>query len=79
MVYSGYSISGKSWAVRIQPLSVRRDLGVVSAAEVDIVKDGKRFILVVNPADAIKKKWRGRFKNGSTTERNLDRVRGNVR
>lgn len=60
------------------PKSVRRFLGVVPGAEVDIVKDGKRFILVVNPAEGIKRKWRGRFKGGSTTESYLDQVRGSV-
>jgi len=60
------------------PKRVRRDLGVVPGAEVDIVKDGKRFILVVNPAEGIKRKWRGRYKDGSTTEGYLDQVRGSV-
>jgi AbrB family looped-hinge helix DNA binding protein len=60
------------------PKRVRRDLGVVPGAEVDIVQDGKRFILVVNPAEGIKRKWRGRYKDGSTTEGYLDQVRGSV-
>ena len=60
------------------PKRVRRHLGVVPGAEVDIVQDGKRFVLVVNPADGIKKKWRGRYKDGSTTEGYLDQVRGSV-
>jgi AbrB family looped-hinge helix DNA binding protein len=60
------------------PKRVRRHLGVVPGAEVDIVQDGKRFVLVVNPVDGIKKKWRGKFKNGSTTESYLDQVRGTV-
>jgi len=33
---------------------------------------------VVNPADGIKRKWRGRFKDGSTTEAYLDEVRGPI-
>jgi AbrB family looped-hinge helix DNA binding protein len=60
------------------PKEVRRQLGIVPGAEVDIVKEGKRFVLVVNPADGIKKKWRGRFKNGSTTEAYLEQVRGSI-
>jgi AbrB family looped-hinge helix DNA binding protein len=60
------------------PKRVRRDLGVVPGADVDIVKDGKRFILVVNPAEGIRRKWRGRYKDGSTTESYLDQVRGSV-
>lgn len=46
--------------------------------DVDIVKEGKRFLLVVNPADGIKKKWRGRFRDGSTTADYLDQVRGPI-
>jgi len=60
------------------PEGVRRELGIVPGAEVEIVKDGKRFVLVVNPADGIKKKWRGRFRNGSTTEAYLEQVRGPI-
>jgi AbrB family looped-hinge helix DNA binding protein len=61
------------------PKGVRRELGIVPGAEVEIVKDGKRFVLVVNPADGIKKKWRGRFRNGSTTEDYLEQVRGPIK
>jgi AbrB family looped-hinge helix DNA binding protein len=60
------------------PKGVRRDLGIVPGAEVEIVKDGKRFILVVDPAEGIKKKWRGRFKDGSTTAAYLEHVRGAI-
>jgi AbrB family looped-hinge helix DNA binding protein len=61
------------------PKRVRRDLGIVPGAEVDIVKDGKRFVLVVDPAEGIKRKWRGRFRDGSTTSAYLDEVRGAIR
>ncbi len=60
------------------PKRVRRDLGIVPGAEVDIVKDGKRFVLVVDPAEGIKKKWRGRFRDGSSTAAYMDQVRGVV-
>jgi len=58
------------------PKGVRKELGIVPGTDVDIVKEGKRFLLVVNPADGIKRKWRGRFKDGSTTGAYLDEVRG---
>ena len=61
------------------PKKVRRSLGIVPGAEVDIVKEGKRFVLVVDPAEGIKKKWRGRFRDGSTTAAYLDEVRGAIR
>ena len=38
----------------------------------------ERFLLVVNPADGIKKKWRGRFMGGSSTADYLDQVRGPI-
>jgi AbrB family looped-hinge helix DNA binding protein len=60
------------------PKRVRRDLGIVPGAEVDIVKEGKRFVLVVDPAEGIKKKWRGRFKGGTTTAAYMDQVRGAI-
>ena len=60
------------------PKGVRKELGIAPGADVDIIKEGKRYLLVVNPADGIKRKWRGRFKDGSTTEAYLDEVRGPV-
>jgi AbrB family looped-hinge helix DNA binding protein len=60
------------------PKGVRKELGIVPGTDVDIVKEGKRFLLVVNPADGIKRKWRGRFKDGATTDAYLDEVRGPV-
>jgi AbrB family looped-hinge helix DNA binding protein len=60
------------------PKRVRRELGIVPGAEVDIVKSGKRFVLVVNPIDSIKNKWRGRFSDGSSTSEYLDQVRGPI-
>jgi AbrB family looped-hinge helix DNA binding protein len=60
------------------PKGVRKELGIVPGTDVDIVKEGKRFLLVVNPADGIKRKWQGRFKDGSTTEAYLDEVRGPI-
>jgi AbrB family looped-hinge helix DNA binding protein len=60
------------------PKAVRQELGIVPGSEVDIVKQGKRFLLVVNPSDGLKKKWRGRFRGGSTTDDYLNAVRGPV-
>jgi antitoxin PrlF len=81
-----YTIQGKSKIMSkvtdkyqiTLPKGVRRELGIVPGTDVDIVKEGKRFLLVVNPADGIKKKWRGRFKDGSTTADYLDQVRGPI-
>lgn len=60
------------------PLSVRKELGIVPGTEVDIKRKGREYYLVVNPIDTIKKKWRGRFKGGSTTMEYMDEVRGKI-
>jgi bifunctional DNA-binding transcriptional regulator/antitoxin component of YhaV-PrlF toxin-antitoxin module len=44
------------------PVKVLKELGIVPWTDVDIVKEGKRYLLVVSPADGLKKKWRGKFR-----------------
>lgn len=58
------------------PVEVRQELGIVPGTEVDIVKEGEKYILVVDPIAEIKKKWRGRFKDGSKTMEYIDEIRG---
>lgn len=58
------------------PLKVRKDLGIVPGSEVDIARKGDKYVLVVNPVDELKKRWRGRFKDGKTTDEYMDEVRG---
>ena len=60
------------------PARIRKELRLVPGTEVDIVKEGEKYVLKVNPVNGIKKKWRGKFKNGTTTMQYLDRVRGQV-
>jgi AbrB family looped-hinge helix DNA binding protein len=60
------------------PASIRKELRLVPGTEVDIVKEGDKYVLKVNPINGIKKKWRGKFKNGTTTLQYLDDVRGPV-
>jgi AbrB family looped-hinge helix DNA binding protein len=60
------------------PVKIRKELGIVPGGEVDITKEGDKYTLVVNPINEIKKKWRGRFKNGTTTDDYMDEVRGKV-
>ena len=60
------------------PPKVREKLGIVPGAEVDIAKEGNKYILVVDPIAAIKKRWRGKCKNGITTMEYLDEVRGRI-
>ena len=60
------------------PVKVRKELGIVPGAEVDIVKKGTKYVLVVDPIVAIREKWRGKFKDGSTTMDYLEMVRGPI-
>jgi len=60
------------------PVKIRKELGIVPGTEVDIAREGDKYVLIVNPINEIKKKWRGRFKDGTTTNDYMDAVRGKV-
>ncbi len=61
------------------PLKVRKELGIVPGSEVDITREGDKYVLVVNPVEELKKKWCGRFKDGKTTDEYMDEIRGTVK
>lgn len=58
------------------PQNVRKELGIVPGTEVDIVKQGEKYILIADPIRAIRNKWRGIFKDGTRTMDYIDEVRG---
>ena len=58
------------------PPAVRNKLGIVPGSEVEIVKKGNEFVLIVNPIDLLKKAWRGKFKGTETTDEYMNVVRG---
>jgi AbrB family looped-hinge helix DNA binding protein len=60
------------------PLNIRKELGILPGTEVDIAKEGERYILVVDPIETVKRKWRGRFRDGQATMGYLDEIRGIV-
>ena len=60
------------------PPKVRKELGIVPGTEVEITKKGDSYVLLVNPVDGIKKRWRGKFKNGATTDYYINEIRGRV-
>lgn len=60
------------------PAKVRKGLGIVPGAEVDIAKENDKYVLIVDPIGTLKKKWRGKFKGMSTTMAYMDEVRGKV-
>ena len=60
------------------PPEVRKELGIVPGMLVDIRKEGDKYILHVNSLDALKRKWRGRFRDGLTSDEYLETVRGKI-
>lgn len=60
------------------PVKIRKELNIFPGSEVDIIKDGNKYVLILNPIDELKRKWRGKFKNGTTTNDYLNEIRGEV-
>ena len=60
------------------PPYVRTQLGIVPGSEVDIRKDGDRYVLLVDPVAELKKKWRGKFKTRQSSDAYLNQIRGEV-
>ena len=60
------------------PVTIRKELGILPGTEVDIAKEGQKYVLVVDPIETIRRKWRGRFKNGLTTMQYMDEIEGEV-
>jgi len=58
------------------PVKVRKELGIVPGTEVDIIKKGTQYVLTFDPIKELKNKWRGKFKDDSTTMEYLDEIRG---
>ncbi len=57
------------------PPDVRRDLGILPGCEVDIQKEGDRYVLVVDPIKELKKRWRGKYKNKQTSDEYINQIR----
>ena len=60
------------------PPNVRNQLGIVPGSEVDIRKEGDRYVLLVDPVTELKKKWRGKFKNRQSSDEYMNRIRGKI-
>jgi AbrB family looped-hinge helix DNA binding protein len=60
------------------PPDVRTELGIVPGSEVDIRKDGDRFVLVVDPVAELKKTWRGKFRGKQSSDEYINQIRGEV-
>ena len=60
------------------PIKVRKELGIVPGTEVDIKKEGQKYVLIVEPIAKVRGKWCGKFKGGPTTMEYMDEIRGKV-
>ncbi len=60
------------------PINIRKELGIIPGADVDIAKVGQKYVLLVEPIKTIREKWCGKLKDGSTTMEYLDEIRGKV-
>lgn len=60
------------------PPEVRKELGIIPGTEVGITRKGDKYILIAKPINELKRKWRGRFKDGMTTDEYMDEIRGKV-
>jgi AbrB family looped-hinge helix DNA binding protein len=60
------------------PRSVRRELSIIPGSEIDIRKEGNRYVLVVDPIADLKKNWRGKFKNKQSSDEYINEIRGKV-
>ncbi|RJP47245.1 MAG: AbrB/MazE/SpoVT family DNA-binding domain-containing protein [Desulfobacteraceae bacterium] len=58
------------------PPEVRGSLNIQPGMDIGIVKKGNDFVIVVDPINALKNVWRGRFKDRRTTDDYMDMVRG---
>ena len=60
------------------PPNVRGELGIVPGSEVDIRKEGDRYVLLVDPVAELKKKWRGKFKSKQSSDEYMNQIRGKI-
>ena len=60
------------------PVNIRKELGIIPGTEVDIAKEGQKYVIIVDPIETVKRKWRGKFRGRQTTMEYMDEVRGEV-
>jgi AbrB family looped-hinge helix DNA binding protein len=60
------------------PIKIRKELGIVPGTEVDIAKEGEKYVLITDPIKAVRAKWCGIFKDGTKTMDYMDEVRREV-
>ena len=60
------------------PPEVRDDLDIVPGCEVDIRKEGDRYVLLVDPINELKKRWRGKYRGKQTSDEYINQIRGDL-
>ena len=60
------------------PRSVRMEPSIIPGSDVDIRKEGNRYVLVVDPIADLKKNWRGKFKSKQSSDEYIKEIRGKV-
>lgn len=61
------------------PINVRKSLGIIPGSEVDIVSKGDNFVLKANPIEDLRRVWKGRFKNGKSSDEYMAEIRGDIK
>lgn len=60
------------------PVAVRKSLGIIPGSEVDIIHEGNKFVLKVNPIEHLKHAWKGKFKDKKSSDEYISEIRGEV-
>jgi len=60
------------------PPEVRTELDIVPGSEVDIRKEGDRYVILVDPIKELKKRWCGKFKSKQTSNEYINHIRGEL-
>jgi len=58
------------------PPQVRKSLGIVPGTEVGLIRQGDQYVLVANPFEELKKKWRGKYRGRQSTDEYINEFRG---
>lgn len=61
------------------PINVRKSLGIIPGSEVDIVPKGGNFVLKTNYIEDLKRVWKGKSKNGRSSDDYMTEIRGEIK
>lgn len=69
------SIVTSKYQITIPP-EIRKKLGIVPGTNAEIILEGDKYVLVVNPINEIKKRWQGKFRNSVSSDDYMNEIRG---